>query len=64
MKDYDDLFNATAPDDSVFADKSALDSLTEPEEVVDRARLSILLVQEIVYELHTMLLYHELLDRQ
>lgn len=30
MTDYDDLFDATAPDDSVFSDKGALDPLREP----------------------------------
>ena len=34
MSKYDDLFDATAPDDSVFADKSALDPLAEPDEIV------------------------------
>jgi orc1/cdc6 family replication initiation protein len=36
MTDYDDLFDETAPDDSVFADKSALDPLAEPEEILAR----------------------------
>jgi cell division control protein 6 len=36
MSDYDDLFDATAPDDSVFADKGALDPLSDPEEIVAR----------------------------
>ena len=36
MTDYDDLFDATAPNDSVFADKSALDPLAEPDDVVAR----------------------------
>jgi len=30
MSKYDDLFAETAPDDSVFADKGALDLLREP----------------------------------
>lgn len=33
---YDALFEETAPDDSVFVDKRALDPLAEPEEVVAR----------------------------
>lgn len=36
MTDYDGLFAATAPDDSVFADKRALELLAEPDEVVAR----------------------------
>ena len=36
MTDYDELFDQTAPTESVFADKSALDSLAEPEEIVAR----------------------------
>ena len=36
MSKYDDLFDATAPDDSVFADKGALDPLAAPDEVVAR----------------------------
>jgi cell division control protein 6 len=36
MTDYDDLFDAMAPDDSVFADKGVLDPLAEPDEVVAR----------------------------
>jgi cell division control protein 6 len=36
MTDYDDLFDATAPDDSVFADKGTLDPLRDPEETVAR----------------------------
>jgi cell division control protein 6 len=36
MTDYDDLFAATTPEDSVFADKAALDPLAEPDEVVSR----------------------------
>lgn len=33
---YDALFDETAPDDSVFSDKSALDPLAEPDEIVAR----------------------------
>ncbi|WP_336361970.1 Cdc6/Cdc18 family protein [Halalkalicoccus salilacus] len=33
---YDDLFDETAPSDSVFADKSALDPLAEPDEIIAR----------------------------
>jgi orc1/cdc6 family replication initiation protein len=33
---YDDLFAETAPDDSVFADKAALDPLAAPDEIVAR----------------------------
>ena len=33
---YDDLFDRTATSDSVFADKSALDPLTPPDEPVTR----------------------------
>ena len=36
MSRYDDLFEETAPDDSVFANKRALDPLTEPAEIVAR----------------------------
>jgi orc1/cdc6 family replication initiation protein len=36
MTDYDDLFAATAPDDNIFTDKSALDPLAEPERIVAR----------------------------
>ena len=36
MSKYDDLFDDTAPDDSVFADKGALDPLAEPDEIVAR----------------------------
>ncbi|WP_115864081.1 Cdc6/Cdc18 family protein [Halorussus litoreus] len=36
MTKYDDLFDATAPDDSVFADKGALDPLADSPEVVAR----------------------------
>ncbi len=36
MTDYDSLFNATAPEDSVFADKRALDPLAVPEEIRGR----------------------------
>ncbi|WP_339104205.1 AAA family ATPase [Haloterrigena salinisoli] len=36
MSKYDDLFDATAPADSVFADKGALDPLAEPEEIYAR----------------------------
>jgi orc1/cdc6 family replication initiation protein len=38
MSKYDDLFDDTAPDDSVFANKGALDPLAEPAEVVARDR--------------------------
>lgn len=38
MTDYDDLFDQTAATDSLFRDKSALDPLAEPEEVVARDR--------------------------
>ncbi|WP_321112077.1 hypothetical protein [Halorussus salinisoli] len=34
MTRYDDLFDATSPGDSVFADKGALDQLAEPDEMV------------------------------
>ncbi len=37
MGKYDDLFENAAADDSVFADKGALDPLAEPDEVVARA---------------------------
>ncbi|WP_306060050.1 hypothetical protein [Natronococcus wangiae] len=33
MSKYDDLFAATVPDDSLFADKGALDPLADPEEI-------------------------------
>jgi cell division control protein 6 len=33
---YDDLFDATEPADSVFADKQALDPLAAPEEIRGR----------------------------
>jgi orc1/cdc6 family replication initiation protein len=36
MTDYDDLFDDTAPTDSVFADKGALDPLKPPAEIVAR----------------------------
>ena len=36
MTRCDDLFDATAPDDSFFTDKGALDPLAEPDEVVAR----------------------------
>jgi len=36
MTDYDDLFETTAPDDSVFADKSALNPLAEPDTIRGR----------------------------
>ncbi|WP_122089161.1 Cdc6/Cdc18 family protein [Halalkalicoccus subterraneus] len=36
MNKYDDLFEETAPDDSVFADKGALDPLAEPDEIMAR----------------------------
>jgi cell division control protein 6 len=36
MSEYDDLFEETAPADSVFADKRALGPLAEPEEIVAR----------------------------
>ncbi|EMA52301.1 Cdc6/Cdc18 family protein [Halococcus thailandensis] len=36
MDKYDTLFDDTAPDDSVFTDKGALDPLGEPEDVVAR----------------------------
>nr|WP_241430219.1 AAA family ATPase [Halococcus salifodinae] len=36
MNKYDDLFDDTAPDDSVFTDKGALDPLSEPDEIVAR----------------------------
>jgi len=38
MTDYDDLFTETAPDDSVFADKRALDPLVTPETIRGRTR--------------------------
>jgi archaeal cell division control protein 6 len=36
MGKYDDLFDETAPDESVFADKGALDPLAEPDEITAR----------------------------
>lgn len=33
MSQYDELFDATAPDDSLFADKSVLDPLAEPAQI-------------------------------
>ncbi len=36
MSKYDDLFAATAPDESVFADKAVLDPLAEPAEIYAR----------------------------
>nr|WP_306438861.1 hypothetical protein [Natronococcus pandeyae] len=36
MNKYDDLFDETAPDDSLFADKGALDPLADPDEIVAR----------------------------
>jgi cell division control protein 6 len=36
MTDYDALFAETAPDNRIFADKSALDPLQDPEDVVAR----------------------------
>ncbi|MFC6905854.1 Cdc6/Cdc18 family protein [Halalkalicoccus tibetensis] len=36
MSKYDDLFDETAPDDSVFTDKGALDPLAEPDEIMAR----------------------------
>ena len=36
MTDYDDLFEETAPSESVFADKRALDPLQPAEEIVAR----------------------------
>ena len=36
MTDYDELFDDTAPGDTVFADKGALDPLAEPDEIVAR----------------------------
>ncbi|MCL7418986.1 MAG: AAA family ATPase, partial [Halalkalicoccus sp.] len=36
MSKYDDLFDETAPNDSVFADKGALDPLAKPEEIIAR----------------------------
>ena len=36
MNKYDDLFEETTPDESVFADKSALDPFREPEEILAR----------------------------
>ena len=36
MTNYDKLFDDAAPDDTVFADKGALDPLAEPDEIVAR----------------------------
>lgn len=36
MNKYDELFDETAPTESVFADKGALDPLAEPDEIVAR----------------------------
>ena len=36
MTNYDELFADTAPEHRIFADKSALDPLQDPEEVVAR----------------------------
>jgi len=36
MGKYDDLFAETTPEDSVFADKGALDPFADPEEIVTR----------------------------
>ena len=36
MTDYDDLFAETAPEHRLFADKSALDPLQDPDAVVAR----------------------------
>ena len=36
MSRYDDLFDEVPANDSVFADKSALDPLAEPAEIVPR----------------------------
>ncbi|WP_254861429.1 Cdc6/Cdc18 family protein [Halovivax gelatinilyticus] len=36
MTDYDELFAATASETSVFAEKRALDPLTDPDEIVSR----------------------------
>jgi archaeal cell division control protein 6 len=36
MSTYDDLFAETAPDESLFVDKGALDPLAEPTEIVAR----------------------------
>ncbi|WP_331234036.1 Cdc6/Cdc18 family protein [Natronorarus salvus] len=36
MSKYDDLFDETAPENSVFADKSALDPFADPEDIVAR----------------------------
>lgn len=36
MGKYDDLFGDAVPTDSVFADKGALDPLTEPDEIISR----------------------------
>ena len=33
MSKYDDLFDATAPAGTIFADKGALDPLADPEEI-------------------------------
>jgi archaeal cell division control protein 6 len=36
MSKYDDLFDETAPTDSVFTNKGALDPLSEPDEIIAR----------------------------
>ncbi|WP_049898896.1 Cdc6/Cdc18 family protein [Halococcus agarilyticus] len=36
MSNYDDLFDDTAPDDSVFTNKGALNPLSDPDEIVAR----------------------------
>ncbi|ELY55470.1 cell division control protein 6 [Natronococcus amylolyticus DSM 10524] len=36
MNKYDDLFDETAPDESLFTDKGALDPLTDAREIVAR----------------------------
>jgi archaeal cell division control protein 6 len=36
MSKYDDVFDATAPDDSLFVDKGALDPLADPDEIYAR----------------------------
>ena len=36
MSKYDELFDETAPGDSVFAEKGALDPLAEPDEIIAR----------------------------
>lgn len=38
MKKYDDLFDETTPDDSVLADKSALNPLAEPDGIIAREK--------------------------